>query len=169
MNDRLFPARPILAVSAAVFRKGRVLIVRRALMPLLGHFSLPGARVEVGETMAAALARKLMEEIGVEGEIIAFNRQGSDFPRSEPNTNAFCHCVVRRPLDKERAASEGRGRRRRLDRSGGRLPSPTTPELGEISCARGADRRSDRNRRKMTVDIQPDVAKGGDFRLIAMQ
>ena len=30
MNDRLFPSRPILAVSAAVFRRGRVLIVRRA-------------------------------------------------------------------------------------------------------------------------------------------
>jgi len=29
MDDRLFPARPILAVSAAVFREGRVLIVRR--------------------------------------------------------------------------------------------------------------------------------------------
>ena len=74
MTDRLFPGTPIVAVSAAVFRKGRVLIVRRALMPLLGHFSLPGARVEVGETMAAALARELMEEIGVEAEVIAFSR-----------------------------------------------------------------------------------------------
>jgi 8-oxo-dGTP diphosphatase len=78
MNDRLFPARPILAVSAAVFRKGRVLIVRRARAPLLGHFSLPGASVEIGETMAA-LGRELMEEVGVEAEIIAFHRHGSDF------------------------------------------------------------------------------------------
>jgi len=57
MNDRLFPLRPILAVSAAVFRQGRVLIVRRARAPLIGHFSLPGGGVEVGETLAAALAR----------------------------------------------------------------------------------------------------------------
>ena len=74
MNDRLFPLRPILAVSAAVFRQGRVLIVRRARAPLVGHFSLPGGGVEVGETLAAALARELMEEVGVKAEIIAFNR-----------------------------------------------------------------------------------------------
>jgi 8-oxo-dGTP diphosphatase len=73
MNDRLFPARPILAVSASVFREGRVLIARRARATLLGHFSLPGGVVEVGETLAAALARELMEEVGVEAEIIAFN------------------------------------------------------------------------------------------------
>ena len=74
MNDRLFPTRPILAVSAAVFRDGRALIIRRARAPLLGHFSLPGGGVEVGETLAAALARELMEEVGIEAEIIAFNR-----------------------------------------------------------------------------------------------
>ena len=74
MNDRLFPLRPILAVSAAVFRQGRVLIARRARAPLIGHFTLPGGGVEVGETLAAALARELMEEVGVKAEIIAFNR-----------------------------------------------------------------------------------------------
>jgi 8-oxo-dGTP diphosphatase len=74
MNDRLFPARPILAVSAAVFRDGRALIIRRARAPLLGHFSLPGGGVEVGETLAAALARELMEEVGIKAEILAFNR-----------------------------------------------------------------------------------------------
>jgi 8-oxo-dGTP diphosphatase len=74
MNDRLFPTRPILAVSAAVFRDDRALVIRRARAPLLGHFSLPGGGVEVGETLAAALARELMEEVGIEAEIIAFNR-----------------------------------------------------------------------------------------------
>ena len=74
MDDRLFPARPILAVSAAVFRDGRVLIVRRARAPMIGHFSLPGGVVEVGETLAAAVARELEEEVGVSARIIAFNR-----------------------------------------------------------------------------------------------
>ena len=74
MDERLFPARPILAVSAAVFRDGRVLIVRRARAPLLSHFSLPGGVVEVGETLAAAVARELEEEVGVSAQIIGFNR-----------------------------------------------------------------------------------------------
>ena len=74
MNDRLSPARPVLAVSAAVFRQGRALIIRRAQAPLLGHFSLPGGRVELGETLVAAVARELMEEVGIEVEILGFNR-----------------------------------------------------------------------------------------------
>ena len=32
----------------------------------LSDFSLPGGVVEVGETLAAAVARKLMEEVGIE-------------------------------------------------------------------------------------------------------
>jgi 8-oxo-dGTP diphosphatase len=59
---------------SAAFRQGRVLVVRRARAPLIGHFSLPGGVVEVGETLAAAVARELTEEVGIEAEIIAFNR-----------------------------------------------------------------------------------------------
>jgi 8-oxo-dGTP diphosphatase len=72
--DRLYPQRPILAVSVAVFREGRVLLGRRAREPMLGRFSLPGGVVEVGETLVEAVARELDEEVGVEADIIAFNR-----------------------------------------------------------------------------------------------
>jgi ADP-ribose pyrophosphatase YjhB (NUDIX family) len=74
VRDRLFPARPILAVSAAVFRDGRILVARRAREPMIGRFSLPGGVVEVGETLEEAVARELHEEVGVEADIIAFNR-----------------------------------------------------------------------------------------------
>jgi 8-oxo-dGTP diphosphatase len=65
--------RPILAVSLAVFREGRVLIARRARAPLEGLYSLPGGHVEVGETLKEAALRELFEEVGVKAEIIAFN------------------------------------------------------------------------------------------------
>jgi ADP-ribose pyrophosphatase YjhB (NUDIX family) len=73
-NDRLFPSRPYLAVSIAVFRQGRVLVGRRARPPMAGRFSLPGGVVETGETLVEAAARELSEEVGVEAEIIGFNR-----------------------------------------------------------------------------------------------
>src|ERR1700733_10679413 len=133
MNARLFPARPILAVSAAVFRDSRVLVIRRARAPLLGHFSLPGGGVEAGETLAAALARELMEEGGSEAQIIAFTR----------HVEAIFHEGARiRPhfVIASFVARWTRGEPRLSDEvdavewvdPAGPLPSPTTPELGEV-------------------------------------
>ncbi|MDP3546867.1 MAG: NUDIX hydrolase [Phreatobacter sp.] len=65
MSDRTYPARPILAVSTAVIRDGCVLLAQRARPPGAGLYSLPGGLVEIGETVAEAAARELMEEVGV--------------------------------------------------------------------------------------------------------
>jgi 8-oxo-dGTP diphosphatase len=72
VDDRVFPARPFLAASVAVFREGRVLIARRARAPLSGLYSLPGGGVELGETLREAALRELAEEAGIGAEIIAF-------------------------------------------------------------------------------------------------
>jgi 8-oxo-dGTP diphosphatase len=64
--------KPVLAASIAVFREGRVLLARRAKAPALGLYSLPGGRVEPGETMQAAALRELMEEVGVAAEPLGF-------------------------------------------------------------------------------------------------
>jgi ADP-ribose pyrophosphatase YjhB (NUDIX family) len=61
---------PQLAVSAAIFRDGKVLLVRRARPPSKGLHSLPGGRVEFGETMAHALHREVEEEAGLRIEIV---------------------------------------------------------------------------------------------------
>jgi 8-oxo-dGTP diphosphatase len=131
MNDRLFPARPILAVSAAVFRDGRALIIRRARAPLLGH--LPGGGVEVGETLAAALARELMEEVGIEAEILAFNRHvEAIFPEgSRIRTHFVIASFVARWTRGEPRLSDEVDAIEWIDPAGP-LPSPTTPELGEV-------------------------------------
>ena len=73
MSDRLYPPRPILAASIAVFRERRVLLARRGNAPLKGRYSLPGGVVEIGETLREAALRELMEEVGVEADIVAFN------------------------------------------------------------------------------------------------
>jgi 8-oxo-dGTP diphosphatase len=52
---------------------GRLLLIRRGHAPHAGLWSLPGGRVEPGETLAEAALRELMEEVGVAAEIIGFN------------------------------------------------------------------------------------------------
>ena len=64
------PTRPQLAVSAAIFRDGKVLLVRRARSPSKGLYSLPGGRVEFGETLHQALAREVDEETGLRIDIV---------------------------------------------------------------------------------------------------
>jgi 8-oxo-dGTP diphosphatase len=63
------PSRPQLAVSAAIFRDGKILLVRRARLPAKGFYSLPGGRVEIGETLHAALHREVAEETALKIEI----------------------------------------------------------------------------------------------------
>jgi len=63
------PSHPQLAVSAAIFRDGRVLLVRRAKSPASGFYSLPGGRVEFGETLHTALHREVDEETSLRIEI----------------------------------------------------------------------------------------------------
>jgi 8-oxo-dGTP diphosphatase len=65
------PSRPQLAVSGAIFRDGRVLLVRRARSPGTGFYSLPGGRVEFGESLHVALHREVDEETGLKIEIVS--------------------------------------------------------------------------------------------------
>src|SRR5262245_60212807 len=60
-----YPSRPYLAVSAAIFRAGRVLIVRRGTPPMRGIYTLPGGGVELGETLEQAVIREVREETGL--------------------------------------------------------------------------------------------------------
>ena len=62
--------RPQLAVSGAIFRDGKVLLVRRARSPGKGFYSLPGGRVEFGESLHTALHREVDEETGLRIEIL---------------------------------------------------------------------------------------------------
>jgi ADP-ribose pyrophosphatase YjhB (NUDIX family) len=64
------PTHPQLAVSAAIFRDGKVLLVRRARSPAKGFYSLPGGRVEFGESLHTALTREVDEETGLEIDIV---------------------------------------------------------------------------------------------------
>jgi len=63
---------PELCVGAIAVDSDRLLMVRRGHGPGAGEWSVPGGRVEVGETLAEAVVRELMEETGVEAVCDAF-------------------------------------------------------------------------------------------------
>ena len=71
MTERTYPQRPYLAVSAAIIRDGKVLVVRRARKPALGIYTLPGGVVEAGETLTRALTREVCEETALAIEPVA--------------------------------------------------------------------------------------------------
>jgi ADP-ribose pyrophosphatase YjhB (NUDIX family) len=70
MNASDTGGRPELAVSAAIFRNGKVLLARRAREPALGLFTLPGGRVEHGERLADAVLREVREETALTIELV---------------------------------------------------------------------------------------------------
>jgi 8-oxo-dGTP diphosphatase len=72
IDDRFYPSRPVLAASVAVIREGRILLAARGKPPSEGLFSLPGGKVEIGETLGEAALRELREEVGVEAKLIGF-------------------------------------------------------------------------------------------------
>jgi 8-oxo-dGTP diphosphatase len=71
VDPRTYPTRPYLAVSAAIFRDNRVLIVRRGRLPSHGLYTLPGGGVELGETLEQAVIREVREETGLDIEPLA--------------------------------------------------------------------------------------------------
>lgn len=60
----------VLAAGAVITDgAGRVLLVERARDPQRGRWSVPGGRVEPGESLASAAAREALEETGLRIEV----------------------------------------------------------------------------------------------------
>ena len=70
MSDREYPDSPIAGVGVVVLRDDHVLMIRRGREPRIGQWSIPGGKQELGETWREAAAREVLEETGVEIDII---------------------------------------------------------------------------------------------------
>ena len=84
------------AVNAVIEQDGRVLLARRRD---IGRWNLPGGDVELGESVTEGLRRELLEEIGVEVEIVRLAGVYSKPQKSEVVLVFLCHLMV----DQERA------------------------------------------------------------------
>jgi ADP-ribose pyrophosphatase YjhB (NUDIX family) len=58
------------AAAAVVARDGKVLLVRRALTPGQGRWTIPGGFVDFDEDPAEAVAREVLEETGYRAEVV---------------------------------------------------------------------------------------------------
>ncbi len=59
------PQRPGVGCGAAILRDGRLLLVLRLRQPEVGHWGLPGGKVDWGEPIRVACAREIQEELGL--------------------------------------------------------------------------------------------------------
>lgn len=60
---------PQVAVGAFIFDGDRVLVIQRGKPPGEGLWSIPGGRVDVGESIAAAIEREVREETSLAIEV----------------------------------------------------------------------------------------------------
>ena len=67
--DLEFPSYPIVGVGAVIVQSGKAVIIKRAHDPRKGEWSLPGGRVELGESLIDATKREMLEETGLVVEV----------------------------------------------------------------------------------------------------
>ena len=91
MTTDIPQSRPQLAVSAGIFRDGKILLVRRAREPAKGVYTFPGGRVEFGESLHEAVAREIREETGLSIAIAGLVGYREALP---PRTGGHGHFVI---------------------------------------------------------------------------
>ena len=63
-------SHPVPTVGVVCLRGEEVLLIKRGTPPRLGQWSVPGGRLEWGETLQGAALRELKEETGVDAELL---------------------------------------------------------------------------------------------------
>jgi len=83
METTMSDTKPIDCVGVICFRGADVLLIKRGTAPRKGEWSIPGGRIEGGETQHDAALRELFEETGVmaalESKVATIDAQFDDY------------------------------------------------------------------------------------------
>ena len=91
---RSYPDRPYVGVGIVVFRDDDVLLVERAKPPIRHRWSIPGGAQEIGETVREAALRELMEETGLEADLIGLIDVVDGITRDQDSRVRFHYTLV---------------------------------------------------------------------------
>jgi ADP-ribose pyrophosphatase YjhB (NUDIX family) len=91
---REYPANPIAAVGAIVFKGESVLLIKRAREPSAGQWSIPGGKIELGETLAGAAVREVEEETGIEIRVDKVVNSYDNIIRDESGDIKYHYLIV---------------------------------------------------------------------------
>lgn len=91
---RSYPDRPYVGVGIVVYRDDEVLLVERAKPPIRNRWSIPGGAQEIGETVREAASRELMEETGLEADVIGLIDVVDGITRDQASRVQFHYTLV---------------------------------------------------------------------------
>ena len=93
-NDRLYPGFPIVAASAVIIRDGKVLMIKRGHEPNKGRWSIPGGKIELGETVDEAAQREVFEECNIKIEILKLLFVGEKIVRDDAGKVKYHYVLI---------------------------------------------------------------------------
>ena len=83
MEDIMTTEKPVDCVGVICFRDDDVLLIKRGTAPRKGEWSIPGGRIEAGESERDAALRELFEETGImaalESKVATIDAQFEEF------------------------------------------------------------------------------------------
>lgn len=93
LNERAYPTFPVPGVGAIVISSHGVLLARRDKDPAKGQWSIPGGGVEIGETQEQAIKREVLEETGIEIDVLGLH-SSADVIIPDSNGNVEFHYIL---------------------------------------------------------------------------
>ncbi|MEQ9557363.1 MAG: NUDIX hydrolase [Rhodospirillales bacterium] len=92
--SREYPERPIVGIGAVVLKDDQVLLIRRGKPPRAGSLSLPGGAQRIGETVNEGALREVLEETGIEAEVLGLIDVVDSMTRDDDGRLQFHYTLV---------------------------------------------------------------------------